>query len=337
MVQSLESLIKSASEFTSDKFNIDVHRSQLKPYSDEDWKRFCEMNGFDRNASGLYVPESHSAYVNVESPFLASNIMHELYGHGLFCEHSLMGDELMKGEKTRGQGLFDTVMADYEGFAVWMERTLDEAIGMGPLWEKKKDSMPEYYAQLDDIMRQVEQKVTWLGIFGSLSMPKHYDEEDISKLLDSIHDDHIYVAVLFGSQRPYSDIDIFTVSETGTNSTYNHWLDLSDLSLEQFEYRVKMFDVPVSEALFSGEVISGDPDFAVKYKNKLQSQPITEEAIKYNKYKAEQQNDIADDLEDSRMKKQAGSFADTYQMNAELLSKGVRPLTRENIYDLYKS
>ena len=350
MPQDLETLLQNASKFTKESYNIDIHRSQLKPYSDEDWKRFCEMNGFDRDASGLYVPESHSAYVNVESPFLASNIMHELYGHGLFCEHSIIGhnlvekskskesDAYLNAEKERSEGIFSTRLADYEGFAVWMERTLDEAIGMRPLWNKKKDSMPEYYAQLDDMMRQVEQKVTWLGIFGSLSMPKYYGRNDALELLSSVHEpSRIHFALLYGSQKPHSDIDFMTISEKGDRNIYNDWIDIGDFSLEEFEYRIRMFDVPVSEALFSGEVILGNDSLAERYRKKLQEQPISDEAVRYNERKAKEQAEISEKLTNERMKKQAESFAETYQMNAELLSKGKRPLTRKNIYDFYKT
>ena len=83
-MSSLGSLLLEASSFISSEFNLQIQQSKLKPYSSKNWQQFCQVNGFEESAGGLYVPQSLSAYVNTASPFLTPNIFHEYFGHGFF-------------------------------------------------------------------------------------------------------------------------------------------------------------------------------------------------------------------------------------------------------------
>ena len=50
--------------------------------------------------------------MRTDSPVLTSNIFHELYGHGLFCEHSKIGKNLTEIIRNTGDGksfMFDEV------------------------------------------------------------------------------------------------------------------------------------------------------------------------------------------------------------------------------------
>ena len=68
MSKSIDSLLLDASSFVSSEFGFDIEQSKLKPYSLENWQEFCQVNGFDINSDGLYVPASYSAYVKTDSP-----------------------------------------------------------------------------------------------------------------------------------------------------------------------------------------------------------------------------------------------------------------------------
>ncbi|MFP4118397.1 MAG: hypothetical protein ACLFTR_05755, partial [Candidatus Woesearchaeota archaeon] len=177
MAQSLESMLEDASGFTREEFNIDVVSSELKPYSEDDWKEFCRTNGLDTRASGLYIPSAYSAYVNTGSDFLAPNIFHELYGHGLFCEHSLIGRELPEMRKEEQEeflfdevprdqfyGLFSANIGNYEGFAVWLEGLLSEEIGYNKAWDLKRGNMPKEYIRLYENMCDAEDQLSRLGL-----------------------------------------------------------------------------------------------------------------------------------------------------------------------------
>lgn len=138
-MKSIDSLLQDASSFIQSEFNLKLQKSRLKPYSLDSWQAFCQANGFDVNSEGLYVPASYSAYVKTDSPVLVSNIFHELYGHGLFVEHSSIGKKLIEIINASGdeQGfMFDEVnpreqvfgiarhnIHNYEGFAVKISPT----------------------------------------------------------------------------------------------------------------------------------------------------------------------------------------------------------------------
>ena len=67
---------------------------QIKTLDYDDWHRFCCINGFELKSTGLYVPKTYTAYVRNDTESLESDIFHEFFGHGLFCEKSLIGKEL---------------------------------------------------------------------------------------------------------------------------------------------------------------------------------------------------------------------------------------------------
>ena len=121
MINSLDSLLQDASSFVVSEFGFDIEISILKPYSSENWQKFCQVNNFDVNSSGIYIPASYSAYVRTDSLFLTSNIFHELYGHGLFVEHSQIGKRLTEIIQSNGDEksfMFDEVNPQEQVFGI---------------------------------------------------------------------------------------------------------------------------------------------------------------------------------------------------------------------------
>ena len=102
METTLDSLLQDASAFIEEEFGLGVDESGLKLYSAENWSRFCEVNDFDAESEGIYVPKSLTAYAKVDSEELVSNIFHEYFGHGLFCEYSSIGKKLVEIEQEGG-------------------------------------------------------------------------------------------------------------------------------------------------------------------------------------------------------------------------------------------
>src|SRR5687767_6575571 len=98
MNNSTDERIRHASTFVFHEFNLRIQQSQIRLYSPTQWETFCRVNRFNAAAEGLYVPSSHKAYVRTRTPLLHSNIFHEYFGHGLFCEHSVIGKEITKAQ-----------------------------------------------------------------------------------------------------------------------------------------------------------------------------------------------------------------------------------------------
>lgn len=139
----------------------------------ESWQRLSEESGVPNGCLGVYFPRNLSANVLEESEYLPINILHEYFGHGLFCEHSEIGKKLVLLEKElegiehkirasdsegsphiivrSGKPFFEEYTKKraetisfmqqtykfYEGFALWMEHYLAGAIGKSKMFDEK--------------------------------------------------------------------------------------------------------------------------------------------------------------------------------------------------------
>ena len=352
---SLDSLLNDASSFVTSEFGFDIEQSKLKPYSSNNWQEFCQTNSFDLNSSGIYVPASCSAYVRTDSPFLTSNIFHELYGHGLFVEHSEIGKELTDIIQNNGDEksfMFDEInpqdqmfgiakhnIHNYEGFAVWLESLLCKETGNSKVWNAKKDVLREDYAQLLEFFEDVESKLSRFGLISQMGFPKHYDDDkvlDVVRKLYGSHFNNVDFVVLYGSQKPESDIDLCVVSSNHSNQYFNGWLDIAELNREDFQNRINNLDIALTDAMFSGKLIFGDENTFNQYKQNILEKPISQEMTKYNKRKSNLQKEyLSDYQDDDRMKKLCLSYIDSFSQNAEQLSLGNKPLTLANLKEIY--
>lgn len=352
---SLDSLLNDASSFVSSEFGFDIKQSKFKPYSPDNWQEFCQVNGFELNSSGIYIPASFSAYVRSDSPFLTSNILHELYGHGLFVEHSQIGKKLteiinangdekrfMFGEvKPREQtfGLTKYNIHNYEGFAVWLEALLCRETGNSKVWNTKKNGLRDDYIQLSEFFENAETQLSRFGLISQMGFPKHYNDEkvlDVVKRLYGYRFGNVDFVVLYGSQKSESDIDLCIVSSNPSNQYFNGWLDIAELNREDFQNRRDNLDIALTDVMFSGKLIYGDENQFVQDKQKVMDMPISKNMIKYNQMKSNLQQDYLLSYEDdNRMKKLCLSYIQSFSQNAKQLSLGNKPLTLANLKQLY--
>ena len=352
---SLDSLLQDASYFIASEFGFDIELSKLKPYSPENWQEFCQTNDFDLNSSGIYVPVSYSAYVRIDSSFLTSNIFHELYGHGLFVEHSQIGKKLTEIIQNNGDEksfMFDEInpqeqtfgiarqnIHNYEGFAVWLEALLCKETNNSKVWNAKKNALREDYAQLFEFFEDVESKLSRFGLISQMGFPKHYDENKVLDVLKKLYGsafDNVDFVILYGSQKPESDIDLCVVSNKPSNQYFNGWLDIAELNRDDFENRMNNLDIALTDAIFSGRLIFGDENIFNHYKRTILNKPISQEMIEYNKRKSNlQKKYLSGYQDDARMRNLCLSYMDSFSQNAEQLSLGNKSLTLENLQQLY--
>lgn len=354
-MKTLDSLLQDASSFVTSEFGFDIEKSKLKPYSPENWQAFCQANDFEINSSGIYVPASYSAYVRVDSPFLTSNIFHELYGHGLFVEHSSIGKKLTEIVNANGNEksfMFDEVnpqeqifgiakhnIHNYEGFAVWLEALLCKETGNSKVWNAKKDGLRNDYAQLFEFFEDAESQLFRFGLISQMGFPKHYDKNkvlDVIKRLYGSTFDNVDFVVLYGSQKSESDIDLCVVSNNPSNQYFNGWLDIAELNREDFQNRMDNLDIALTDAMFSGRLIFGDENVFHQYKQIISDKPITRQMIDYNKRKSDLQKEYLNGYrDDERMKQLCLSYIDSFSQNAQQLNLGNKPLTLQNLKQLY--
>lgn len=355
MSSSLDSLLLDASSFIQSEFNLRLKQSQLKPYSPNNWQDFCQVNGFDVDSEGLYVPASYSAYVRTNSPVLVSNVFHEFYGHGLFVEHSKIGKKLVEIIKTGDDeksflfdeinsqeqplGLCKTNIGNYEGFAVWLEALLCEATENSKIWQSKRERLPDDFISLFEFFQDAEQRLSRFGFMSQLGFPKFYDDDKVLMVVRKLYGpvfDNVDFIVLYGSQKPESDIDLFVVSNNPSTNYFNGWLDVYELNREEFNQLSTNLDIGVTDPLFTGRLIYGDINSFERLKQQIQNQSITQEAITHNLAEAEKQRDALQHFsETDKRRKDCLSYIDSFSQNAGQLSLGNKPLTLTNLKELY--
>jgi hypothetical protein len=153
-MNNIGSLVSDAHTLVQKEFGFDIENSKINLIPKSEWNTFCISNGFNSGCSGLYVPFSYSAYINSESPNLICDVFHELFGHGLFYEKSMIGRELASiiqdSDKvmhyfydsldpfSQRFGLCNRNISNYEGFAMWCEAFISEETGYGVSWRGKK-------------------------------------------------------------------------------------------------------------------------------------------------------------------------------------------------------
>ncbi len=352
----LYQFVSDSLNFVNSEFGFVPEVSQLKVYSAADWRLFYEANkdsiiGFQGYDEGLYVPKSYCAYVHEDSPVLVPNVFHEFFGHGLFCEHSSIGKSLVEIIQEGGDangflyspidpnvqplGLTTRNIGNYEGFALWLEALLCEQTGNEDVWKMKRDKISEEYVGLFEFFKDTEQKLTRFGFMAQLGFPKHYNPKrlvDTLKHLLNSNIDHVNFIILYGSQKPESDIDLFVVSNRPSTNYFNGWLDIYELSMEDFENLVGLLDISVTDPLFCGDVIYGDVSLVDRFKEYVLGCEITQEAIQHNLRRAKEQSEYARQSNpNSRDFKLASGYAESYEITARELGKGNKVLTLANI------
>lgn len=351
----LDKLVLQATEYISSEFSISLEKTQLKSYSNEQWEKFCDLNYFNKYSEGIYIPESYTAYINTKSEVLESNIFHELYGHGLFVEHSNIGKQLMNIIQNKGDEkkyLFDEInpqeqffglakhnIQNYEGFAVWLEALICEETGNKNIWELKKNKLPEEYIELFDYFKDFEKNYSRFGLISQLGFPKFYNNKDVVEITKRIYKEsfeNIELIIIYGSKKPESDIDLFIISDKQSKNYFNGWLDIYELNKNEFEKLSANLDISVTDPIFTGELIYGNTNSFEQLKQKIEKQTITQNTIKHNLNEAEKQKNFLKKIHKTdKRKKDCLSYINSFSKNAELLSKGYKALTLKNIKNKY--
>lgn len=361
----LQNLVLKSEEVLLSEFKIKPEKSTYTIHSD--WNSFVINTGSHPDSHGVYLPRDLSAHLRESSEFLSVNLLHEYFGHGLFCEHTISGQRIVsleealaetekemlnvselpaqqkfqvdktnpfferyKKQREELQQFFSQNVHNYEGFAMWLEHFLSKATDNESLFEKKMDELvhPDYrklFKQFHDFSSQNGN----FALIAQLGFPKYYEGTTIVDTLKNLYKDDfesIELAILYGSQKPYSDIDLFIVSDK-IQSCYNHWLDIFARTPEEFEVDLSNFSIAVTDPLFSGKAIIGNSDYQEKLKQRVLNQPITQEAIQYNLTQSDEQARISLMYpENSKERRIAESYQESFRRNAEELQRGNKVL-----------
>ncbi|MBN2368486.1 hypothetical protein JXC34_05700 [Candidatus Woesearchaeota archaeon] len=361
-------LILEAEEALLSEFKIKPEKTQYFVYQSNQWTDFIKRTNSHPQALDIYLPRTLSAHIYQDSVFLPVTFLHVYFGHGLFCEHSLIGRNIVsldqhlaelekemlgaeelpepqhfkikvpneianehKKRKNAFLSYFSSFHSVYEGFGYWLEHFLSKRFNLESLFEKKMDEVvhPEYKRLFEKYLG-FSQELGNFALIAELGFPKFFDDALLIDTLSRIYKDDfssIDLTILYGSQKPYSDIDFFIISDKIT-AGYNHWLDIYARTPEEFEEELALLSIAVTDPLFSGKTIMGKPEYQEQLRQRVLDMPITEEAIRYNLAQSEEQGKNSLTYpEGSRERRTAQNYQESYRRNAEELMKGNKMLT----------
>jgi len=354
-------LLDSSNEFYQDLLGYKPEQTSLQQIPEDQWNEFATQRGLNPNSSGIYLPRNQIAIIQGENPL---SLFHEYFGHGLYCEQNLTGRKLVDLEKKlleeEKQEFFNSRfsledlqrfrqqnqtfqelenfrqenLGRYELFAIWTEYLLSGENDLRDLFGRKYDSLEGQEKEAVDSAINFGEKYGNLATMYAQGIARRTNTERVRRLLDDVYKDklqEVRFALLYGSKKEFSDIDVFIVGNE-ISRIRNDWIDVISYSPLEFEEKRRLFDVEITDPLFSGEFVFGNKNYFEEQKQKLIGQPIVEEAIRYNLNEAETQENISYKFsEESDERNIALSYAETSRLMADNLRQGKRIFTKRNL------
>lgn len=353
-------LKEEATQLLLDKFRIAPEKSSLTVYTPTRWIDFIIKNELNPASIGAYYNGDHSAHIKYQPKTSNIILFHEYFGHGLHAEHTKLGwlkheisKKLEQEEKeasittpenraifrqTNPASIELDILNKYtaehcEGFATWMEWWLSRETGNEAIFRE----LLEKYNQYKDTLKKLVGYSTENGehaLLYSCGLPKYYDTKTLEGMLRTMYlwdFKSIDFALVFGSRKPYSDIDILLVSDKITDRN-NSWLDLSAVSREKLEELAAKLDLSITDPLFTGEFICGSRNMLEKTKKRILEAQITQDMIDYHRQHAEKAKQTGlSSKEGTKDRQTALRYNKSYLANAKELEQGRKPLTLKEL------
>jgi len=353
----LRNLLETSNSFYQDLLGYKPEQTQLEIISKNKLDELVSQKGFNPNSSGIYLPRNQTAIIQ-EGNLLS--LFHEYFGHGLYCEQSLTGRELvdlerrlLKEEKEffnekkfikedldnfrKENGTFkylinfkENNLEIYEGFAIFTEYFLSKNFGLKNLFEEKYEKLNGNFEKYVNDMISFNNGLGDLATFYAFGLNKIQDQKRLLRLAHDIFGrklERTRLVLHFGSGKPFSDIDLFIVS-SDVPSTYDPWLDVRAYKHQDMTGGIKVLNPMITDPIIVGRLVFGDEDYLEELRRKILVQPITEEAIRFNlrEYETEKKRSKDESLGKHLQDKNLRS-AKTFLTNSLALKNGHKLLT----------
>jgi hypothetical protein len=175
-----------------------------------------------------------------------------------------------------------------------------------------------------------------------MGFPKIYDSKKVVDVIKKFYGQNfedIEMILLYGSKKPFSDIDLFIVSKNDGKSYSNGWLDIYEVNTGEFVEGIERLDISVTDPVMTGTLIYGNPKTYSRIKEMTINMPISQKSIMHNKHMASAQLALSERTTDQEIKLIGKNYNRSYLFNSISLSQGIKLLTLENIekeYGKYK-
>ena len=316
---------------------------------------FPEATGFRISEREGYSLLEKLAFLDCENP--NKSLFRNFFGKGVFCEWSLIGKtacaiaqdtrELNKYLVKTGEGTLPIIpfnnLQKMGGFAMWVENLLTAKAGF-----KNRERFSDAEKFVLNYLTDVENKYGRDVFLWELGFPKNHDNHE--KVLGALRslgyeikaDD---IVMVYGSGKPYSDIDIFMVSgeesEKGYFRDFTGSLDIYQITHNKLDDFIELLEYGTIDPIFSGNLIHGSRQKLESLKNRILDQPITTEAIKFHLKTAQERiEDLRDNPTDNQKYDELRDNSLKYCItHANELKKGIKNLTCDSLkklFDKYK-
>jgi predicted nucleotidyltransferase len=362
-VLKINKIIDSSNQFYQNLLGYKPEQISLQSVTNSKWNNFAQTRGLNSNSLGIYLPRNQTAIIQEQNSL---SLFHEYFGHGLYSEQSLQGrklvdleKKLLKEEKQKFQNSRFTLenvqkfrqqnqtyqelnefkkqnLAQYETFAIWTEYLLSKKFGMRDKFEKKYDSLCNQNKKVIDSIINFNKRNGNLATFYESGLARRTNPLRAKKLLKNIYSknefQNITFALLYGSKKEFSDIDVFIVGEN-IPEVQTNWLDIRVETTKDFERGIKFLDCSFICPLFESEYIIGNKENLMNIKNKFKESKITDQAIKYNFEQGEEQRNFAMEYPENSLERIHGlKYSQTYFRNSLALKENQRLFTKEDLF-----
>ena len=363
----IEHLVETSNQFYQDLLGYKPEKTSLQSISNYEWSNFTRTKGLNPNSSGIYLPRNQTALIQQENPL---SLFHEYFGHGLYCEQSLSGRKLVDLEKRllgeekeeffKGKFTLEDIqkfrqnnqtfqeldkfrkqnLEQYETFAIWTECLLSGEHKLKDEFGRKYDSLKGEEKEAVDSAINFSEHYGNLATFYASGLARKTTVGRVKNLLEDIYKDKLQdvkFALFYGSKKEFSDIDVFMVGRNPQES-HSNFLDVKMQSQRDLKKGINNLDVRTLIPLMNGEFIFGDRNYFEQSKQKVLTQQISKEAIKYNlKWSSRMQKLRDENSENEFLRNKFNSYSQTYLGNALALRLGLKLFAKKDLLSYSQS
>jgi len=316
--------------------------------------RLCNVRSgvisFSDFADGFYDVSNHKAYVSD-----APSLFHEFHGHALFFEHSMIGKRVAEliSNGNISSAVFDKTLLFVEGHAIWTSAFLLDKLGLDDIFTVYEKSLCERnvifsdgrtlnYQEIYDVMKKAENFYgmhdLWWRVFG---FPRKLSKEVLENLVRNLPglSEKIILAVVFGSRKEYSDVDLCIVVNEKKDFdclSFRGIIDLAVYDLEEFLAKARLFDVGVTEPILTGDFILGDKNLYERIRQDLSNDVPSREAVEYLRRTSKLLFENASAAKRSGMEEiylETLAYSISYRLFANAYERGCKSLTFKELCD----
>ena len=239
----------------------------------------------------------------------------------------------------------------YEGFACWITDFLIKDIDKNA-WKDEQEALSNpsknKWSEHYKMFKNYEEKEGVYSLWFNAGFPKIFREDILLNIIKEKSDgrfNNLKLAVLYGSKKPYSDIDFLLVFDDNaeTKKYAPNDPDILEIKEKEFIEKTRMLDPQYTEPLLTGELVYGDKNNFRELKRAIKRIKPDEKIVSYLQGMSDECNKNAlqfekmseEKTQKARYNKHCSllcqSFSQSYMAFADIYKKIKKPLTLKEV------